>query len=275
MLRLMVKARRAFGSWLAARAGLASRAGHTFNASLLGRGSMFVDLGAYKGEFARALVADFGCRGCCVEADPELFAQLPKNDEVCVLHAALGGRDGKVTLYLAEKREANSLDPRIAEYGGARGSVVVESLTLQSCLAKLGVDHVDLLKVDIEGAEIVMLDSAPESVLRRIRQVTIEFHDFVLAQKYGPDVSRVRARLCELGFMCLIMDDPAHWDVLFIQRSEAARLPFRKRLLLEFIRDIWLPLKRLRRQLAARESQRVFRGRVTESNRRNDRQSYS
>jgi hypothetical protein len=49
---------------------------------------------------------------------------------------------------------------------------------LKDLLDHLQLPRIDLLKADIEGAEISMLTACPDEVLGRIAQIGIEFHDF-------------------------------------------------------------------------------------------------
>jgi len=54
------------------------------------------------------------------------------------------------------------------------GPIAVETVTLDSYLKKLGVQRVDLLKVDVEGAEALVLEGARQA-LQQIRLIFMEF----------------------------------------------------------------------------------------------------
>ena len=77
-----------------------------------------------------------------------------------------------------------------------------------------GDEPIDLVKVDIEGAELPMLLETPEAILRRLEQISVEFHDFRRAE-LKPFVDRARQRLRALGFdeLRVTLDNQ---DVLFI-----------------------------------------------------------
>ena len=68
------------------------------------------------------------------------------------------------------------------------------AITLAALLDKHGLDRATLVKVDIEGAELPMLESTSLQTLQRVDQFTLEFHDFV-APSQADDVHRAKQRL--------------------------------------------------------------------------------
>jgi hypothetical protein len=86
--------------------------------------------------------------------------------------------------------------------GGGIGTVAqieVRGCRFETLMAQNQVDHIDLLKVDIEGAEVDLFATTCDQTLKRIQQITIEFHDFcgLISVK---DVLAIRRRLERLGF---------------------------------------------------------------------------
>jgi hypothetical protein len=53
----------------------------------------------------------------------------------------------------------------------------VSCLSLPSLLAEFGVDEVDILKVDIEGAELELFSADASAWLPRIKMLVIETHE--------------------------------------------------------------------------------------------------
>ena len=82
--------------------------------------------------------------------------------------------------------------------GGSR-QISVEMITLARLFELLGTDRVDLLKVDIEGAEWDVLSTLTPAVAQRIDQITVEFHDFMDPAE-RPRTEQCIARLEGLGF---------------------------------------------------------------------------
>ncbi len=76
---------------------------------------------------------------------------------------------------------------------------------------------ISLVKMDIEGAEIEVLDNLSEQFLIDIAQLSVEFHDFcgMIPQS---DVARVVAKMDRLGFYSMRMSGIGHQDTLFVNR---------------------------------------------------------
>lgn len=126
---------------------------------------VFLDIGASVGGYALFLAARAGARAriLAVEPLPELFERLVYNIEqnvfanVKALSCALADRDGEITLFMnAHNRGEASMRVVSADARGARVRVPAKSLL--SILAEEGYERVDAIKLDIEGAEDLVLD---------------------------------------------------------------------------------------------------------------------
>lgn len=128
-----------------------------------------VDVGANIGVLTR-LMAELAPRGRVYAFEPaaENFDYLRRNvaglDHVEVRQAAVLGRDGPVHLEFNEAYPAGSF---VAEHGEP-----VEGVRLDSWAHQAGLTRLDVLKIDVEGAEPSVLAGARE-VIRRWRPVTI------------------------------------------------------------------------------------------------------
>jgi FkbM family methyltransferase len=91
---------------------------------------------------------------------------------VTIVNAAVADKRGRLTLYGStlsespEDPEANNL------FGGGDYSIEVATVSLDDDLADRGVQKVDLLKIDVEGAEPLVLAGA-EKLLRQTAAPTI------------------------------------------------------------------------------------------------------
>lgn len=112
-----------------------------------------------------------------LEPDPANFKMLKKNAEnypkIIPIHAALWKSDGSIEVYDSGR---GSWGMRVKEDAHGSDTVRVPSMTLNTLLDKHGISTVDLLKVDIEGAECEVLQSA-RSWIDRIDTMCIELHD--------------------------------------------------------------------------------------------------
>jgi hypothetical protein len=100
-------------------------------------------------------------------------------------------------------------------------------------MRRLGITRIDLLKLDIEGAEFDLIAATPNQILQRINQITVEFHDFKPAFRNRELFENARARLESIGFDCGNMAFRTHGDVLFLNRAQL-RLVARQRIYLQF-----------------------------------------
>jgi len=186
--------------------------GHTLNESLLNAKSVVVDVGANRGNFSKRILESFGCRVDCYEPDAHAHRDLCgalKHPKARIFNKAVAGTAGKRTFYAAEPAGGgNSIVPNNREYvknmAQAR-TYEVETVTLESAL--IDYDHVDLLKLDCEGAEIEIIEKTPIEVLKKIRQISIEFHDFCYQTITTADTDRCIRKLREAGFLAVFWPD--------------------------------------------------------------------
>lgn len=186
---------------------------HSFVSDLLGSSSTVVDLGMNKGAFAAQVIAAFGCRVVGLEPEPSLYASLQGRAGITVEPAAIAARDGTTELNVFATQCA-SIVGSVVEAAIRR--VEVPATTFESFLRRHRITSIDLLKVDIEGAEFDLFDSTSDAVLQSIAQITVEFHDFIDPTQL-PSVRRVHARLAALGFQRINFTH-TNSDVMYVNR---------------------------------------------------------
>src|SRR5439155_24618010 len=94
----------------------------------------------------------------------------------------------------------------------------VPAKTLEQVAADLGLSAIDVLKLDIEGSEVEVLDACSDEFLGRVGQIALELHDFT-GQVSPADVARVLGRLERLGFLIIKMARTSYIDTLAINRN--------------------------------------------------------
>jgi len=182
-------------------------------------GDTIVDVGAGIGAEAVILSQLLGSTGrlLAIEAHPRTHRCLEKSvrasavPQVSPIHAAITGEVGPVELSDDQVHIANTIASGGSE---SNATVTVPGYPLDVLLHAHGVDQVDLLKMNIEGAEVDALLGA-EAALEATRHVVISCHDFI-ADRGGPErmrtCSRVREILESRGFaVTLREDDPRPW----------------------------------------------------------------
>ena len=168
---------------------------HLMVPELLNKDSFVVDVGAHKGDFATAVRERFSCDIACFEPDKE-FAQIVKDKGFFVFNMAVSAQSGKTTFY---KYEGNGQDNGIIEHTEDDkkrivNSYEVETMTVYDILGAIEGDNIDLLKLDCEGSEVSILLGLNSESLSKIRQITVEFHNFY--DKFKNKISDDDVRLC-------------------------------------------------------------------------------
>lgn len=221
-------ARRASLLARARTAEFASICGHTVLVCGLTSGPRVIDVGANHGEFSRELADRHGGTYTLVEANPQLAAELERTLSFEVVHVAAGADDGTVEFHIAQNDEASSVRelPAASRHAAIlERTVMVPQRSLDSLLAKReGV--IDLVKLDIEGAELEVLETVSDEGLARIAQMTVEFHSHrSLGLGESPRVERVLDLMRARGFFAIDFSGGTRLDVLFLNRAVLAPTP--------------------------------------------------
>ena len=206
---------------------------HSISPDLLTADSVVLDLGANYGAFANAMASRFQCEVYAVEASPRVFAQMPAGDFVKKFNFAICGSSGTVALNISSNHEVTSLK-RLHNWEYI-DTIRVEGLSLDEFLKTESIPQIDLLKVDIEGAEIEVFNSCSDAFLRSIDQITVEFHEW-LGGSSKTEVTDVVSRLQTLGFFVFKLSRANFSDVLFVHRRHMSFIDYASTIL-----GIWAP----------------------------------
>lgn len=153
---------------------------HYYHPILHNKNITVVDGGAHMGMFtAYCNWINDSVRVIAYEADPTTFGLLQYNVQTnnwkktkCI-NAALAGKKGKAWFYYDEEFPASFVSSLTPERGFG-GKVKVNCAPLSTILGSLSIDYV---KLDIEGAEYVVLDElSKKKLLSKTSVYAIEFH---------------------------------------------------------------------------------------------------
>jgi FkbM family methyltransferase len=158
-------------------------------------GDVVFDIGAGWGTEAPTLSRLVGPTGrvVAVEAHPWTCDLLRRTvaanrlENVTVVQAAVSDQPGELNISDLESISNTVMD-------GTAGHVV-EAVTLDDLAKRCGVDRIDLLKMNIEGAERLAVCGMSE-IAPRVRHVVISCHDF-RADRGDGDVFRTRVEVAE------------------------------------------------------------------------------
>lgn len=134
-------------------------------------------------------------------------------DRVIAVRAALQGVNGTVGF---DSRPGMPSQFRAVTPNGSP----VEAITLPSLIESCGWDHIDLLKIDIEGSEYETLLNTPTPVLRQIRRIAMEYHPRPDHDSFVPE--RIFLHLEGCGFKLVShRPDPGGYGLAHLVRADS------------------------------------------------------
>lgn len=183
----------------------------------LGPGQVFMDIGANAGYFsllASRCVGESG-RVLAVEPNPAMIEQLRQNTE----------RNGLINVVIAEAACSDSIDVRNLYVGNAYNtgnsslsrdnlawtkSVQVTCTTADLLIERYNLQRIDLVKVDVEGAELQVLRGMT-TVLKRLRpRIIIELVPSLL-EGFSTTVAAINEYLAAFHYRTLPLEEHSNY----------------------------------------------------------------
>lgn len=124
-----------------------------------------------------------GAKIYCFEPSPQVFNKLKNNviqfGNIFVFNAAVTGKDGRELFYISPY---NSLFSSLIQVLPNQTAIEIEGKTLDSLMAELMIEKIDLLKFDIEGAELEVFKNFKN--ISRVKNLIGELHlDLINGEK--------------------------------------------------------------------------------------------
>ncbi|MFH1446736.1 MAG: FkbM family methyltransferase, partial [Chloroflexota bacterium] len=173
-----------------------------------------VDIGAGTGDFTLYAALDHpDTLVYAYEPFPESFAMLEENirnnhiENVKIFAEAVWSEPGQLTLDFSdgEPLQAPTQGSEMADELKA-GQCRVPALALEKVLEQNNLIHLDLLKLDCEGAEFEILSEKSAKTLKRIERIIMEYHDGYQGHHHRELVEF----LCEQGFKVRVTPNYVH-----------------------------------------------------------------
>ena len=201
------------------RLGIRLIGGHFLYTPALSKSSKVIDAGANVGRFSRAISSSFQCQCVAIEPVPEYFNQIPENSLIQKFQAVLADEPGELDIVISSEKEASSIFSEIAMRSGRGINILkVKAFSVTSFLEELEWETADLLKMDIECAELQVLKSLTDKELLKLPQILVEFHDFVFPEQ-KPEIQQAIFRLEKLGFIMIRASRNHLMDMVFLNKN--------------------------------------------------------
>ncbi len=140
--------------------------------------STVLDVGSFEGETVDRFCQLYDCNVHAFEPHPgllpRLVARFSSNPKVTVHAVGLGDSDAEVPLQLAGP--GSTMYETVGDVDGTSQVAIRDAVAV---LGELGLDRIDLLKLNIEGAEFDLLDHLiANGRLGQVRYLLVQFHEW-------------------------------------------------------------------------------------------------
>jgi FkbM family methyltransferase len=165
--------RREVGRWFAARGDSTLRLNYPLTPD-----SIVLDIGGFRGDFASQISNKYKSTIHIFEPIKSqaagIAARFKDNDKVFVHPIGVGGKSEDITIYIPEGKDEATMHPGDSKIASEENIKVVD---VAEVFKNIDADHIDLMKLNIEGAEFDLLDRLIAKKLhKKVTDIQIQFH---------------------------------------------------------------------------------------------------
>jgi FkbM family methyltransferase len=174
--------------------------------SLIRRGDTLMDVGANTGLWALGAALRVGPEGAvhAFEPVPDNFARLTRNlklngfTNVTCQKLALSDKCGRTVFYAAS--DSNSGVGSLTQRGNTDRPIEIEITTVDDYCASHAIARLDLMKVDVEGAELLVFRGAEHLLAAKEAPIIMFETDEVLTAHFGSSSTMIKTLLHQYGY---------------------------------------------------------------------------
>ena len=196
--------------------------GHWVFTNCLSAGGAVIDLGCNEGIFSKEVTALYGSHCRLVEANSDLIhaIKVPETDK---FNYAISNSDGVLNFFISANSEASSVMPHFQQVWGQKSCVEVQCVKWKTLIKKMGFhqhQQIEILKIDIEGAELDLIDNFDAEDIKTIVQISAEFHDWINPSLHNRTVDSIK-KLIGLGFSYYTTSPSHQWplEIVFVNQD--------------------------------------------------------
>ena len=174
----------------------------------LPKGGIFLDVGANEGRVSAVAARLVGKVGCIIAVEPQSRLQdllkinlaLNATGSVHIFHNAIGKNDGdsvEISLAPTSHHGGSSI---VRKYRWSSKRETISTRSIDSVIDEVGCEKIDMMKVDVEGYEAEVIDSAANSLAaHRINTIALDYHGDILRNR-GIDPMSIDAMIRKHGY---------------------------------------------------------------------------
>jgi FkbM family methyltransferase len=145
----------------------------------LDKNSIVIDGGGYRGDWCSYILKTYGCKVYVFEPHPDNMARIldrvGNDPNVVLLQRALYSKDNTQKLMMTPNADGYSLYDR-SKNRKIVSEIDVQTTRVDTFLEEFNVPHVDLIKLNVEGSEVDILESLDKNTASKIRRITFAGH---------------------------------------------------------------------------------------------------
>lgn len=138
--------------------------------------SIVLDLGGNEGSWSEKIIKKYNPYIFIFEPIPKLYNNLVnkfnKNNKIKIYNAATSDKNTRCEI--SNAGAASSL------YIESNNKIIINTISLINFLKENNINHIDLIKINIEGAEYCILeDLINNNMVQNITDIQVQFHQFM------------------------------------------------------------------------------------------------
>lgn len=162
-----------------------------------------IDMGANVGLWTKYILSKGAEKVYSFEPNKRALKDLKKafsdDERVTIFDQAIYRENTELEFFAGNNSTTSSLYDQINDGGGFTYNV--KAITLDEAIKLTGEESIDLVKMDIEGAEFDVIQSISKDTFKKIKSFMIECHDYLFKEeKYKP--SSIEEILKGEGYVC-------------------------------------------------------------------------
>jgi len=187
--------------WFAARGDATYITNHPLTES-----SIVFDIGAYTGVWAEKIKNIVDCKLYLIEPIHEFYKEIQQRfagiSNVKYKQVGIGLKEDTLDICVANNGDATKIvNANHANNENHANTVAIQMESMEKIMKDWDIQEIDLLQINIEGAEYDVLDKWIETgTIQKIKTIQIQFHNFAEIDNYVGRRENIRRHLKELGF---------------------------------------------------------------------------
>jgi len=175
---------------------------------------VIVDVGCgYEADFSKYMIDNYNALAFCIDPTKKHAPILKRLEEqfeghLKYLQYAISSTDEEITFFESEINESGSIyNNHVNVINDKTISYKVKALSIPSLKDVIKKDHIEFLKLDIEGAEYKIFSNFDFKALTGVDQLFIEFHHQQIESRRQSETFDIVQKIERAGFESFSIDD--------------------------------------------------------------------